>query len=731
MPIYFDERSKTFHLDAKDTSYIIQIAPCGYLAHVYYGRRLPDADMGYLLRFDTPPFTPLTNDRERLGFVDTLPFEYPCFGIGDYRESALRICAPDGSSACDLRYGSHRIFRGKPRLDGLPATFATAESDCETLEITLRDEHAALEVTLVYSVFDKLDVITRSARIRNAGSAPLTLTRALSACVEFDGDGCDFITLNGSWGRERNVQRAPLHLGKQSVDSIRGCSSHQHNPFAALCEHGADEEHGECFGFGFVYSGNFTALAEVNDQRKTRFVMGIAPDDFAWALAPGEQFTAPEVVCVHSADGLGAMSRTFHDLYRDNLIRGEWRNKRRPVLINNWEATYFDFTSEKLLDIARQASSLGIEMLVMDDGWFGKRNSDDCSLGDWQVNENKLGGGLKALVDSVNALGMKFGIWFEPEMVSPDSDLYRAHPDWAIQVNGRPLTLARNQYVLDFSRADVRDCIYAQMRAVLDSANIEYVKWDMNRTVTELGSAALPPERQRELPHRYILGVYDLLERLTADYPHLLLEGCAGGGGRFDAGMLYYAPQIWCSDDTDAVERLAIQHGTSFCYPCSAMGAHVSVCPNHHTGRSVPFRVRGIVASAGTFGYELDVTAIPQSERDEIPQQIAEFKRFEHLVREGDHYRIGDILSDPEWDAWMFVSKDRAEALFSYVQARANINRRTRSVKLRGLDPQAFYRLDGSDTVLSGAALMYAGLNMPLFRCECDGLRIHLVKVTD
>lgn len=692
---------------------MLQVIEEGYLAHVYYGKKVCDEDLTYLLRLDESPFTPATNDRDRASFMDSLPFEYPCFGLGDYREPAMMIMDINGMSTCDLRYVSHKIYKGKPALEGLPATFATEKSGAETLEITMRDKYACIEATLIYTAFDDLDAITRSVNFKNYGENPVKLTRALSACVDFDTHEFDMITLNGSWARERAVERCRLHHAKQLVDSCKGESSHQNNPFVALCEHKADEDSGEVFAFNLVYSGNFFAQAEVTQHKKTRFLMGINPLDFEWLLESGEVFTAPEVVMVHSDEGLGKMSRTFHDLYRENLIRGEYKDKRRPILINNWEATYFNFNTDKLIDIAREASKLGIEMLVMDDGWFGHRDADNSSLGDWFVYEKKINGGLKHLVDEVNKLGMKFGIWFEPEMISPDSELYKKHPDWAIQVKGRPLTLCREQYVLDYSQKEVRDYVYSMMRNILDSANIEYIKWDMNRQLTEVGSNFLPKERQRELWHRYVLGVYDLMNRLTTDYPHILLENCSGGGARFDPGMLYYSPQIWCSDDTDAIERLKIQHGTSMCYPCSAMGAHVSDCPNHTVGRNTPFKTRGHVAMVGTFGYELDVTKIPQEDRDAIPGQIEEFRKFNTLVRTGDHYRIGNMFEDNTWDAWMFVSKDKSEALFEFVQVMGRPNERSRRIKLKGLEADAFYYEESEpDKLISGSALMNAGINI-------------------
>ncbi|MBR6044619.1 MAG: alpha-galactosidase [Ruminococcus sp.] len=729
MPVTYNETSGQFRLRAGSTDYILKTAPCGYLAHIWFGKALPDEDLTYLLRLDENPWTPEVNNRDRGTYMDTLPFEYPCFGIGDYRDHAFKISAPDGTSTCDLRYKSHRIFSGKPALEGMPATFATEQSPCETLEITLEDKHAGLEATLVYTAFEKLDAVTRSVRIKNVGTEPCKLTRVFSACVEFDHSDFDMITLNGSWARERAPERCRLHHGKQSVDSMRGESSHQNNPFAALCEHKADEDSGEVFGFNFVYSGNFKVQAEVTQHKKTRLLMGINDTDFSWKLDPGETFTAPEVVMVHSSEGLGAMSRTFHDLYRQNLIRGEYKDKRRPILINNWEATYFGFNTEKLIDIAREASKLGIEMLVMDDGWFGHRDNDSSSLGDWYVYEEKLGTSLKYLVDEVNKLGMKFGIWFEPEMISPDSDLYRAHPDWAIQVKGRELTRSRDQYVLDYSRKDVRDHVFSMMKNILDNANIEYIKWDMNRQLTEVGSAQLPADRQQELWHRYVLGVYELMGRLTTEYPHILLENCSGGGARFDPGMLYYSPQIWCSDDSDAIERLKIQYGTSMCYPCSAMGAHVSDCPNHIVGRNTPFATRGHVALVGTFGYELDVTRIPQEDRDAIPAQIEEFKKYNSLVRTGDQYRIGNIFEDNSFDAFMFVAKDKSEALFEFVQVLARPNQRSRRIKLKGLDPDAcYYAEDKPELKLSGEALMSCGINVGGLWGDYQSKLIHFIR---
>ena len=730
----FTEELTMFTLTTPRSTYAIAALESGYLCHVWYGRRTDDEDLSYLLRLGENPYTPKVNQRDMGTFMDTTPFEYPVFGTGDYRESAVRICDKNGGTSVDLRFKGYDITDEKPALEQkledctvtLPSAFAD-KGKSQTLRIYLADAHTGVEAELRYTVFEGSDAIARSAVITNRGDADVDILRAMSAAMDFDSAEYDWHTFNGSWARERILERSPLHHGKQSVDSIKGESSHQSNPFVMLTSHDADERTGEAYGFMLVYSGNFTATAEVTQHKRTRFVMGINDMDFSWRLAPGAAFAVPEALMVYSDRGIGQMSRTFHDVIREHIIRGEYKDKPRPVLINNWEATYFNFDTEKLVSIAEQASKLGIEMLVMDDGWFGHRSSDNSSLGDWYVNEDKIKGGLKALVERVNALRMKFGIWFEPEMISPDSDLYRAHPDWAIQTPGMPLTQSREQYVLDYSRKEVRDCIYDQMRAILDNANIEYIKWDMNRQLTEVCSSRLPADRQRELWHRYVLGVYDLQDRLTRDYPHILLENCSGGGARFDAGMLYYSPQIWCSDDTDAIERLKIQAGTSMCYPASAMGAHVSDCPNHTVGRTTPFATRGDVALVGTFGYELDVTRIPEEDRNAIPAQIEKFKKFNPIVRTGDLYRLWDIFADNTFDAWMFVSKDKGEAIFTAVQVLGRPNCHSRLVRLDGLDPAARYTNDLNSEVHTGAALMNCGFIVDLqgdFRSQT----VHFVK---
>lgn len=717
--ITYNEKQRVFQLDTPNTTYMIGIVDEeNFIGHIYYGRKLKNADASYLMRTDEPPFVPSKNNRERCSFYDCFPFEYPTAGLGDYREGCIGVRTAAGHAGAMLSYVSHEIVAGKPELEGLPATFGT-EEDCTTLRLLCEDKYVGMQVELLYTVFRDTDAITRSVRVTNVGTEHFYLTKVYSACIDMDNRDYDMVSLHGSWARERHIQRKTLGYGIQNVSSFRGESSHQDHPFLALADKNTTQENGEIYAMNFVYSGNFRAQAEVTQFDYVRMTMGIHPENFCWKLESGGHFQAPEVVMVYTDKGFDAMTAAFHRLYKKHLIRSAYKDKKRPILINNWEATYFDFNTEKLLSIAQEASKLGIEMLVMDDGWFGRRNADDCALGDWKVNEEKIKGGLKYLVDEVNKLGMKFGIWFEPEMISPDSDLYRAHPDWAIAIPGRPGTESRQQLVLDLSRQEVVDCVYEQVAAVLRSANIEYVKWDMNRQLTNIGSCGLPADRQGELYHRYVLAVYRMQERLTKEFPNLLLENCSGGGARFDPGMLYYSPQIWCSDDADAIERLEIQEGTALLYPLSTMGAHVSDCPNHTVGRVTPFETRGIVALAGTFGYELDVTKIPQEDRDQIPDQIAMYHKYNDLVREGDYYRIASYAQNHKYDCWQIVSEDRKQSLVTFVQVLNRANFKSRRILLKGLDAEKQYRVafvnDDSivDKVYSGDVLMKAGLLVP------------------
>ena len=714
MSVTFNEEKKIFRLDTEKSTYVMGVSPEGFLGHIYYGDRLFMEADNYLLRMEEPPYTPSVNKREKSAFLDFFPMEYPTGGIGDYRESCLNIRNAAGNMGCELHYTGHEIYKGKKGLKGLPASFAT-EDEAETLEITLKDADLDLEVVLSYTAFEKENVITRSVRVQNQGKEDLRIEKILSACLDMDNENFSMLSLHGTWARERHIQTGELHYGKQVISSARGESSHQEHPFIALVTNGTEQENGKVYAMHFVYSGNFMAETELCQFDNLRMTMGINPEEFSWLLTPGEEFQAPEVVMVYSENGLGAMTRSYHDFYRNHLIRSKFKYEKRPILINNWEATYFDFNTDKLLDIAREAKKCGIEMLVMDDGWFGKRNSDNCSLGDWKVNEEKITGGLKHLVDEVNKIGLQFGIWFEPEMISPDSDLYRAHPDWAIQIAGREATQSRNQYVLDLSRPEVRDYAYDCVASILRSANIAYVKWDMNRQLSDLGSSYLPKERQQELFHRYVLGVYELQERLVTEFPDLLLENCSGGGARFDPGMLYYSPQIWCSDNTDAVERLMIQEGSALIYPLSVIGAHVSDCPNHSVGRVTPFETRGHVALAGTFGYELDITKIPEEDRALIPEQTATYNKYRHLIQQGEYYRIASYRENHKYDCWALSSQDKKEVLVTYVQVLGVPNSHSRKVFLRGFDPKVTYRREGTEETYTGEMLMKGGFLMKDF----------------
>lgn len=721
--IRFDEKNKVFMLDTENTSYAFAIADGRYVCHLYYGKKLAQTDIRYLLREDEAPFTPAANKRETGAFLDYAPMEYPETGMGDYRDTALCIRSMAGHRASELCYAGYEIVDGKPALDGLPATWGD-ESECSTLKIYLEDHLLGMKVTLLYSVFEGSDALCRSAVIENKGKEAFYIEKALSACLDMDDRNFEVMGLFGSWARERHIQRMPLGYGRQNIASNKGESSHQEHPFIALVTPETTQETGEVYAMNFIYSGNFTAQAEKSQFGSVRMTMGINPEDFTWKLEAGETFTVPEAVMVYSSQGLGKMTRTFHDLYREHLIRSPYLHEKRPILINNWEATYFDFDEKKLLEIARDASELGIEMLVMDDGWFGKRSFDDSSLGDWFVNEEKIKGGLNTLVENVKKLGMKFGIWIEPEMISPESELYKKHPDWAIQIPGRDITQSRAQYVLDFSREEVVDGIYSMIAEVLRSADISYVKWDMNRQLTTLGSYALPADRQGELSHRYMLGVYRMQERLITEFPHLLLENCSGGGARFDAGMLYYSPQIWCSDDTDAIERLAIQEGTALIYPVSAMGAHVSVCPNHTVGRTTPFETRGDVALLGTFGYELDITRLSQEEKELVKKQVRKYHKYNDLIREGDYYRLASFKDNGCYDCWMIVEKDKSKALLFYVQVMAKANAKSRFVRLAGLDADRRYTVDGKE--YAGSTLMQAGVRIT---SEFGDFRSRLIEI--
>ena len=714
MGIVFDQKNKVFKLDTPLSSYVMAVADKDkFLGHVYYGSRIDDTDTRYFLRTEDYPFIPEKMDRERVPFMGLFPFEFPGHGCGDFRTPCIEIRTAGGYTTVNPVYVSHSIVKGKPAIEGMPvcagmpAVFAD-DKDCSTLKIILEDKASCVEIHLFYTVFENLDVIVKSSFIRNTGKEPLFLTKFLSSSLTVENEpALDVLTLHGAWARERNIQRKPVCYGSFKIESRRGEPSHLVNPFMAVLERTASQNQGKVYGVSLVYSGNFEMEAELDSTDTVRVTAGIGTDNFCWKLESGTSFSAPEAVLVFSDSGIGGMSRTYHDLFRNHLIRSKYKFQDRPVLLNSWEAAYFDFDTDKLLGIAKEAAARGVELFVLDDGWFGKRDDDSTSLGDWFVNEKKLPGGLVRLSEEIHKMGMRFGVWFEPEMVSPDSDLYRAHPDWALSVPGRGRSLARNQLVLDYSRPEVCDYIYKMISTVIREAKIDYVKWDMNRSLCEVSSAALPADRQGEVLHRYVLGMYRLQGQLVTDFPDLLLENCSAGGARFDPGMIYFSPQIWCSDDTDAIERLSVQEGTAVVYPLSCMGAHVSVCPNHITQRTTPFETRAMVALAGTFGYELDITKLSDKDKKAVPRQIELYHRFGSLMREGDYYRLLSYAENRLWDSWQVVSKDKKASLVTVIQVVTEPNRRSRRLRLEGLDPGKSYKIEVvriSDAELSEAA---------------------------
>ena len=723
--ISFDTSKRIFKLDTANSTYAIGIFNENYILNLYYGAYLPDCNLwGNKKRIKNASFSPANIHIPHEDFSsDVEPMEYSCNGSGDFRISALSIKNADGNTVTDIRYVSHKIYKGKPDLSPLPHVYLNNDDEADTLEILAEDKVTGVLVTLYYTVFKKLDVITRSVKVTNGGSNPVDIERVFSMCLDLPDMDYDLITLYGRHAKERSREQRPLAHGIQGIASKRGSSSHTQNPFAALLRHGADENQGDVYGFNLVYSGNFEFSAECDFSATTRVIMGINPTDFSWHLDCGESFCSPEAVMVYTNEGLGEMSRIFHRLYINNLVRGKYKYEKRPLLINSWEAAYFDFDTDKLVEFAAHAKEFGIDMLVMDDGWFGKRNDDTNSLGDWFVNEEKLQGGLGVLIDRVNALGMKFGIWYEPEMISPDSELFRAHPDWYIHVPGRESSIGRNQYVIDMSREDVRDNIFGQMYDVLSKNKIDYLKWDFNRNISEAGSALLPAERSKEFFHRFVLGTYDLMDRLTKAFPDMLIENCSGGGGRFDPGMLYYSPQIWTSDNTDPIERLSIQYGTSLCYPASTMGAHVSA--SSRTG----YKTKGNVALWGTFGYELDPTKLCESDREIVKQQVKDYHKYYELIHYGDLYRLIDPYFDHFKAAWSFVAPDKSEALVTYVIMREEFCN-IQVLKLRGLDKNKFYKDEESGEIYSGALLMNAGLNITgKIQRDGESLMLHFTEV--
>lgn len=693
MPITYNEQSREFHLYNNKISYLIKILANEQLGQLYFGKRIPNRkNHDYLVENTYRPVTSYVFDDDYSFSLGNVKQEYPAYGTTDQRRPALDIKQPNGSRITDFKYVSHKIYAGKRKLIGLPATYVEDESEATTLEINLYDELIQVTLCLQYTIFENSAAIARSVKFSNDSDQKYQLKTALSLNLDLPDANYEWLQFSGAWGRERHLHKTPLRPGIQAINSARGASSHMQNPFVILKRPFTTEEQGEALGVSFVYSGNFLAQAEVDEYSVTRLQIGIDPFQFSWCLKPNETFQTPEAILAYTSEGLNQLSQTFQKLYTTRLARGYWRDKERPILINNWEATYFDFTEEKLLSIAKKAKELGIELFVLDDGWFGERTKETAGLGDWYVNRNRLKNGISGLSRKIHDLGMMFGLWLEPEMVNKDSDLYRKHPDYIIETPKRHASHGRKQYVLDFSRKEVVDNIYEQLVKILDEDEIDYIKWDMNRNITECYSIAYPPEQQGEIMHRYILGVYNLYERLIERYPKILFESCASGGGRFDAGMLYYAPQAWTSDDSDAIERLKIQYGTSFGYPQSMMGAHVSASPNEQLGRNTPLKIRGDVAFFGAFGYELDLDKLSSTELASIKKQIELMKKYRSIFQYGTFYRLkspfeGNIVS------WMVVSEDKSQAIVGYYKILNDVNCEYRRLYLPGLEADTLYNV--------------------------------------
>lgn len=732
MAIIIDDQYRIFTLQTKNSTYQIRADAQNVLLHTYYGEKTDNSDKSLLLYradrgFSGNPYE--MGKRDRTYSMDSLPQEYSSFGTGDYRITSLRVQNRDGSQAVELRYNGYCVQEGKYAIPGLPAVYAE-NGEAQTLIIRLKDSYSGLEVELYYGILEEMDIITRAVKITNQGTDNVVLKKAASMNLDWEYGDFEWLSFYGRHSMEMNFQKENIHHGIQAIGSVRGTSSHQYNPFTILCEKGSNETMGKCYGFSFVYSGEFLIEVEKDQIDRTRLICGIHPDNFSWVLHSGDMLWLPEVIMTYSENGVGKISRNLHKVIREHICRGKWKNRRRPILINNWEATYFDFTGEKLIEIAKQAKSLGIELFAMDDGWFGNRQDDSSSLGDWFPNEKKLGCTLKELTERITVEGMEFGIWLEPEGISEDSNLYRRHPDWVVGIPGRKPCLSRCQWILDFSRKDVQDYIIEQISKLLEGISVSYVKWDCNRAICDKFSGALDNNRQGEFSHRYILGLYRVLEELTEKFPEILFEGCGGGGGRFDAGMLYYMPQLWGSDTTDAIERLSIQYGASFGYPVSAMGTHVSTAPNHQTGRVVPLSTRGCVAMAGTFGYELDISRLTQEEKAEVKEQIERFKKYYDLIQRGDYYRISSPL-EGTCTIWEIADPSGKEALVSAVYHHVQANPVPVRVKVQGLRDEADYQMFlnedlkekypsrslpygfSSGEVLSGAALKQFGFVVP------------------
>lgn len=706
--IYFRDEEKQFHLSNEKISYIFNVSTDGKLLQLYYGKALPEKDYSYLIEMHHRPMTTYRQEHDLLYSLEHLKQEFPEYGTTDFRHPAISLRQQNGSRITDFTYLKHKITDGKPKLNQLPATYVEDNSESKTLIITLKDDLTNVELELSYTIFSDLPIITRSTRVLNKGTQTQAIENIASLSLDLPDANYDWLQLSGAWGRERAIKERALQQGIQSIESTRGISSHQHNPFVALKRKNADEHQGEVIGTAFVYSGNFLIQAEVDTWDVTRLRVGINPFGFEWQLKSNESFTTPEAVLVYSDQGLNGMSQAFHKLFRKRLARGKWRDQERPVLINNWEATYFDFNEDKLVSIAETAHDVGIELFVLDDGWFGERNNDHAGLGDWSVNKQRLPHGIGSLAARIRKIGLKFGLWFEPEMINKDSQLYREHPDWLIHTPQRQDHHGRNQFVLNFSMPAVVDNIFNQMSAIIDESKLDYIKWDMNRPLTDVYDSHLDFSQQGEVFHRYVLGVYRLYDMLTTKYPNVLFESCSSGGGRFDPGLLYYAPQTWTSDDSDAIERLKIQYGTSMLYPISSMGAHVSIIPNHQTNRLTPLEIRGNVAFFGSFGYELDLNQLTDKEINVVKSQVSFYKKYRSVLHNGTFYRLLSPFNNDEQTAWMVVSPDKKIAIVAHYKTLNQVNRSYQRLKLKGLNATFEYELDNS--MYTGCELMNAGL---------------------
>ena len=723
MAISFNNETRTFHLKGKDISYVFFINDAGYPEHLYLGPTIGYDDIRYSRAFGGSSTDATPPGADDTPSYNSYPSELSFFGTGDYREPAVLPVNKAGDRLCQLLFDSFDVVGEKPGISGMPSL-----DGGETLILRLKDEISGFAADLYYTVYDDCSVIARRAVFKNDGKDCIRLERAYSFTLSLPDHDYEMLSLYGVWAKERHIDRIPLHHGVVSIDSKRTTSSATLNPFIALLRPNTTETQGEAIGVNLVYSSSYVLKAEVNPDGSAQLTGGINDFDFSWDLAPGEELETPEAVIAYSSEGIGGMSRAYHDAYRGHLINKRYVKAPRPLLINNWEATYFNFDVPKLCAIADAVNGLGIDTLVLDDGWFGKRDNDRSGLGDWKVNEKKLRGGLKAVIDHVHSIGMKFGLWFEPEMISEDSDLFREHPDWAIGVPDRKRCYSRHQFMLDLTRKDVRDHIVEAVSSVIEENGVDYVKWDYNRNVTESWTASLPPERMREFAHRYALGLYDICERIVNGHPDIFFEGCSGGGARFDPAMMHYFPQIWTSDDTDAEERTKIQYGTSIVYPLSVMSCHVSVCPNHQTGRITPFDTRAVIAHLGATGYELDTTKFTDEEKAQVKLQTAEYRKIQDLVLEGDLFRI-DSPFDSDFFTEAVVSKDRSRAELICYRRFSSVNNEIKRVRMAGLDPDSVYRVEETGVTAKGSTLMNAGFAPRYPRSDFSAVKYHFTKI--